>query len=339
MSDILTGTVVSSRIRLARNLKGHRFPAALDNFAEARDIINKTFRSLDRFGKFRFLKISEADPALVGALKERYIISDALIKSRIGAVAYSENGDLSVMVNEEDHIREQYLVRGGNLAGAFEKLSGLDKWLDVTLNFCRNERYGFITACPTNLGTGMRASMMTFLPAHVKLGKLDELNERAADLNLTVRGAFGEGSDGTGFLYQISNEVTLGRSEVSMINTVTQFVRDVAEHENDLQQVYYRSDEMQAQDEIFRSLGILLYCRRISYNEFLAALSNVKLGVSLGFIKVKSVSALDDLMVCARPCYLLELTNAEENSFASPVLRDEIRAKFVRERLGSLIVK
>lgn len=337
MTD-LAGIVVSSRIRLARNIKGYRFPSELKDSDEARKIINLTYSALGKYGSFRYVKMSECDPMLKESLKERYVISLALQKSRMGAVAYSNSGDLSVMINEEDHIREQYFVQGNDLGGAFTKLSRLDSWLDVNLHFCKNERLGYITACPTNLGTGMRASVMMFLPGHVKLQRLDELEASARSRNLTVRGAFGEGSDGDSFLYQISNEVTLGHSERSMIQSVADFVNKVAEEELELQRIYYRSDELRVEDDIFRSLGKLLYCRRISYGEFSSALSDIKLGVTLGLINVKVVHALDDLLVCARPCYLLELSKDGRDGYTNPTYRDELRAKFVRERLATLVI-
>lgn len=337
MTNLLSGIVVSSRIRLARNIKGYNFPAELKNSDDAKKIINLTMSALGKYGKFKFARMSECDPMSREALKERYIISDALTKSKIGAVAYSESGDLSVMINEEDHIREQYLVRGNDLNGAFACLSRLDSWLDVNLHFCKSERLGYITACPTNLGTGMRASIMMFLPGHTKLGRMDEMESRARRYNLTVRGAFGEGSEGDSFLYQISNEVTLGRSERSMINDVLDFVGDVADNELELQRIYYRSDELRMEDKIFRSLGTLLYCRRISYGEFSSALSDIKLGVLLGLIDVKKVEPLDDLLISARPCYLLELSDDRRDGYTNPVYRDELRAKFVRERLATLI--
>lgn len=337
MNDNLSGVVVSSRIRFARNVKGYNFPAELRNSDEARKIINLTVSALGKYGKFKLAKMNECEPMTRESLKERYIISDALTRSKFGAVAYSESGDLSVMINEEDHIREQYLVRGNDLYGAFGSLSRLDNWLDANLHFCKNERLGYVTACPTNLGTGMRASVMMFLPGHVKLGRLEEMESRAREYDLTVRGAFGEGSDGDSFLYQISNEVTLGRSERSMIKCVTDFVDGVAEEELELQRIYYRSDELGTEDKIFRSLGTLLYCRRISYGEFSSALSDVKLGVLLGLIDVKVVDALDDLLICARPCYLLELSKDRHDGYTNPAYRDELRAKFVRERLASLI--
>lgn len=334
--SFLEGTVVSSRIRFARNLRGYRFPSRLKDKDEALEITNKAFKSLSRFARFEYLRVNDAEASELAALKERYIISDALLKSKFGAVAYSLGGDLSVMINEEDHIREQYLVRGGDLADAYAHLSGLDNWLDKTLNFCKNEKLGYLTACPTNLGTGMRASVMTFLPAHVRLNKMEELADRASKLDLTVRGAFGEGSGGDGYLYQISNEVTLGKTEGTMINSVRNFVLEVAEEELELQRVYHRSDEMQVEDDIFRALGTLLYCRKISYDELSRELSEVKLGVLLGLIKSKKPEALDDILVCARPYYLLQLYG--EDSCASLERRDELRAKFVRERLKTLIV-
>jgi len=339
MTDLLNGTIVSSRVRLARNLKGYRFPASLKDADEAREIINKTFRMLEKYGRFEYLKISEADPMLAGSLKERYVISSALLKSKNGAVAYSENGDMSVMINEEDHIREQYFVRGRDLGGAYAKLARLDDWLGRTLGFCKNERLGYITACPTNLGTGLRASVMMFLPAHTKLGYMNGLMDRAAELDLTVRGAFGEGSEGDSFLYQISNEVTLGKSENAIIKQVLAFVDEVAADELEFQKVYYRADEIKVEDEIFRSLGTLLYARKISYGELSSAISDVKLGVSLEFIKVRRAEVLDDLLVWCRPCNLLMLCKQEAGNDYSPAHRDEIRAGFVRDAIKKLVIE
>lgn len=337
VNDISSGAIVTGRIRLARNLKNYRFFSSLSDRAVAREIVERTFGALSRFGNFRLYSMDSVDPLFKEELKERYLISEALRQNEFsGAVAVHEAGSFSVMINEEDHIREQYLFQSGDLMSAYKNLANLDRWLDKYLRFAKSERWGYLTACPTNLGTGLRASVMMFLPALTRMNYVSDLCERAASKGLTVRGAFGEGSRGQSCLYQVSNEVTLGRKETSIISDVQSFIAETAESECETQRVMYADDKITVEDYIFRSLGILSNCRRISYDEFSEHFANVKLGAMLGLIEVENVKALDDLLVTARPAVLSKLLQAG-NGYSLSFTQDENRATYVRNCINRII--
>lgn len=338
MNELYSGAIVTSRVRLARNLKNYRFFSTLTDKSVAREIINRTYSALLRYGKFTLYEVGSLEPMLLEELKERYLISESLKRNTFsGAVAVHDAGNISVMINEEDHIREQYILQSGDLLLAYKNLAILDRWLNTYLNFSKSQKLGYITACPTNLGTGLRASVMMFLPALTKMNYISDLYERARVRGLTVRGAFGEGSTGQSCLYQVSNEVTLGRIEVSIIKDVQSFVTETAESECETQRIMYEDDKIPTEDFIFRSLGILANCRLLSYEEFSKHLANVKLGAMLDLIKVKDIKALDDLLVTARPATLSRLLKTGENDPAF-LNMDENRASYVRNCIKKILV-
>lgn len=336
--SFLQNTVVTSRVRLARNLKNYRFLSTLNDKSVAVEIVNRTMAALSRYGGFSLCVMATADPSLKEELKERYIISEELKRNNFsGAVAYSVKDDLSVMINEEDHIREQCLVQGSDLMSAYTKIHRLDGWLEKYLGFCKSPVYGYITACPTNLGTGMRASLMMSLPGFTKTGKIDQLVNSARDYGLTVRGTFGEGSGEQSCLYQLSNEVTLNRTEISIIESVLSFAEQTAEQESENQQILYRANEARVEDCIFRALGILTNCRILSYEELSDLMADVRLGVMLGLIKVKNINALDDLLINTRSYTLTALLakNGEQTIFGK---LDECRAAYIRENIKKILL-
>ena len=271
-------------------------------------------------------------------LKERYIISEALKKNTFsGAVAVDASENLSIMINEEDHIRAQCILKGEDLCSAYRKIAQLDKWMDNNLRYCKREGIGYITACPTNVGTGMRASAMMFLPALTKSKMIQNLYEKAKPRGLTVRGVFGEGSSGESCLYQVSNEVTLGKSESSIITEVEKYVKEVASIEQTHQLVYYNENRLAVSDKVYRALGILTYCRKLSYAEFSSLIADFKMGVMLGIVKVKEVTAIDDLLVTARQANLI-LSMGDAAQSADNDAIDGFRAEYVRNCLKKILV-
>lgn len=336
MNGIRLGTVVTSRVRLARNLQNYNFTSMLKDPGEVSAIISRTVGVLKRFGEFTVYKMGEIGPLKAEQLKERYVISKALEENVFsGAVAVNRDESLSIMINEEDHIRSQCLKKGADLMGAYKKLAPLDRWMDSNLKFCKKEGVGYLTACPTNLGTGLRASAMMFLPALTGRNMIPSLYERARQLGLTVRGVFGEGSGTESCLYQVSNEVTLGRSETYIIGAVEKYVKEIADAEELSKIEYYNGNRLKVEDEVFRALGILTNCRKLSYEEFSALLASLKSGVMLGLVTVNDITALDDLLVTARPASLC-ISFKKEGEILSEEHIYELRAKYVRECLKKI---
>ncbi|MBQ5930338.1 MAG: ATP--guanido phosphotransferase, partial [Clostridia bacterium] len=228
-TDVQT-TVISTRIRLARNFAAYPFPKKMDE-AQAEDIVHLVGAGLKKFNRFTKYEVENITRQQAALLKEQYLISPALLKSKKGAAFISEDKTVSVMVNEEDHLRQQCILKGLDLYGAYECVSGIDRWLASIYDFAFTEKLGYLTACPSNLGTGMRASVMLFLPGLTWTGELKEEIRAWKAQGMTVRGAFGEGSVAEGYQYQVSNERTLGLSEKEILELVTEFTMVLCDRE------------------------------------------------------------------------------------------------------------
>ncbi len=331
------GTVVTSRIRFARNLSGYLFGSMLKKNGD-REIAAKTYYAASKYCGFELIEMNKITPLEAERLKERYVISEALKKNRAsGAVLVSKDELFSIMINEEDHVREQRLEKGFALKRAYDALAPLDRWLDKNLKFCKDETYGYLTACPTNLGTGLRASAMMFLPGLTKREMIGALLSKAKSKGLTVRGVFGEGSGGESCLYQVSNEVTLGITPERIVSEVEGFVEEIAELEKTNLEIFYGENEIKTQDVCFRALGTLTSCKILPYGEFSSLVSEVKTGAMLGLIKLESVFALDDMLVTARPASLkTQLLKFEKST--DELSENVFRANYVRDCLKKLII-
>ncbi len=347
MTNSYNGTAVTCRVRLARNLSGYNFASTLTDRGMAKEIVNRTYKLVSDFGKFNLYEMSKISAEEAEQLKERYVISEALKKNTFsGAVAVDMAERMSVMINEEDHIREQCILNGEDLMTAYSKLYPLDRWLNNNLKFCKSQVYGYITACPTNLGTGLRASVMMFLPTLTGTDLINDLYRKAKGKGLTVRGVFGEGSKGESSLYQVSNEVTLGRTETSIIKDVQSYVKEIADIEQVNALSYYNRNKYKVEDTCFRAKAILEGCRILSYQEFTYLLSDLKLGVMLGIIKVKEIGALDDLLVKCRPATLTSLMLSGESAVNRAIdgfldnnqRLDVFRAQYVKNSLKNVLV-
>lgn len=327
-------SVVTARIRFARNINGYMFPSRL-SADKAKEIIDKTYSFCRRFADFSLNKMNESSDVFNESLKERYIISEQLKNRKsVGAVAYCEKFDVSVMINEEDHIREQCIVKGADLFAAYKVLKPLDSWLDKNLRFSKNDKYGFLTACPTNLGTGMRASVMVFLPFLSRENLINSLFERASSSGLTIRGIFGEGSRAQSYLYQISNECTLARSDESILKTVGEFVEFSVLAEKEKRDSVFSDNRIKIEDEVYRAFAILSSCRLLPYAEFSSLMASVKIGVELGLLKTIDKFALDDLLVTARPATLLSRFDSK-----SGVLEEnQLRAQYISQYITKTVV-
>lgn len=329
--ELYSGNVITSRIRLARNLKG--CPFFVQDSAKANDIVKKVNRALVKCDTFNLYYMSKVDPLILESMKEQYLISQNLLENRrSGAVLINSSQDLSIMINEEDVIREQCFMRGLCLTEAYRRLDKIDDALSKYLDIAFDKKYGYLTACPSNMGTGLRASVLMFLPALSKSGKIGELAEEVSKLGLTVRGAFGEGSEAEGFMYQISNEVTLGVTEQEIIKLVEDTVIQICVAERDEAEKIFGKKELTTMDRAKKSFGILTNAVLLSYGEFLEHIAYVKIGSMMGLLPIKNSNELDDLIVSVRPAVL----SLKYGKKLSMVDRDLFRAEVVGQKLLKL---
>ena len=335
---------VSSRIRLARNFADYPFPARLlrDAHAEeqAQEIIQLVSAKLSRLDAFVLYEMKNLSDERAAFLVERNLVSRELISNRrISAALRLRDESMSVMINEEDHIRAQYFIRGFDLGKAFERISGIDDAISESIPFAYDDMFGYLTACPTNLGTGLRASVMCFLPAVSRRGLMRRISPELTRLGLTVRGAFGEGSGAEGDLFQISNEVTLGQSEGDILSVVERAVSTVVEFELRERDRMKAEEGLALKDKIMRSYGVLTNACKMDLREFSARISDVKLGVALGYFKDEEdddrMRELDDLFVEMRPANINRLNGA-------PLCKeeqDEYRAEYACIKIRKMQLK
>jgi protein arginine kinase len=326
--------VISTRIRVARNLGEYPFPLlATDSQAEAiiedvrRAIQHPAFRKLGNFELLRCKNLTELER---NVLVEKHLISPNLAEEvRHGAVVLRDDEAISIMINEEDHIRLQCIVPGLEISSAWQMANHLDDALEQTLNYAFDEKRGYLTACPTNVGTGIRASVMMHLPGLVITNQIHRILQAISQVGLVVRGIYGEGSEAVGNLFQISNQLTLGQSEPEILGNLQVVAKQIIEHERQARRQLMRENREQLEDRICRSYGILSYARRIDSKETMQRLSDVRLGIDLGIIKGVSSRILKELMVMTRPAFLQKYAGQELTSGE----RDWRRASMIRERL------
>ena len=329
-TELYRGNIVMTRIRLARNLKDFPFKAEP---VTAKEIVKKVNRALLKCDTFNLYFTANLDDLTLEAMKEKMLISEALIENRqSGAALINADKSISVMVNEEDVIREQCFMKGLRLSEAYRKIQKIDQELAKNLDLAFDEKLGYLTACPTNLGTGLRASVLLFLPALTEGGKINSLIREVENLGLTVRGAYGEGSAGEGFMYQISNEVTLGVSEEEIINSVEEKVLKICAFERKETERLFGNRELKIIDRVRKSFGILTNAVLLDYKEFLSHVSLVKMGAMLGMIDINDLESIDDLIVAVRPAVLCE----QHGKKLSLVDRDLFRAEIVSKKLLKL---
>ena len=324
---------ITSRIRLARNVKGYNFPHKLDN-ENAYNLMKKTYDVINNKGSFSMHVIAQMSELERESYVERHLISPNLAKSsRIGAVLVGSDKKTSIMLNEEDHIRAQYIENGFSLESAYKGIKTLDVKLSTALNISYDTELGYITCCPTNLGTGMRASVMLFLPMLTISGEIGRMVQALTRRYITVRGSYGEGSKAGGFMYQVSNQVSLGVSESETLNAVTTAVSSILKEETRLMQASFASATAEWTDKIMRAKGILTNAYKMSSIEFLQLFSNLKIGVALGVISCKDITIFNKLYENILPANLSLLNN----KVLQEAERDIVRAKYVREMLNKII--
>ena len=325
--------VISTRIRLARNFASYPFPKRMDD-AQAEDIVYLVGEGLKKIDDFTKYDVSKLDKLDALRLQEQYLISPALLKSKRGAAFVSSDNSISIMVNEEDHLREQYICRGFDLYKAYERVSCIDDGLATTYDFAFHDKLGVLTACPSNLGTGMRASVMMFLPGLTENGGLKKLLPSMKAQGMTVRGAFGEGTNAEGYFYQISNERTLGLTESELLGQMTRATMTVCDLEIRAREEMVKRSGVLLLDRCLRAYGTLTHCALLTYKEFLEKMSDVRLGMALDFFEVRDYAGFEDFFTAMRPA-TFRLSNGLQG--VSEKKCDEIRAETVGVALPELV--
>ncbi|MBW8350584.1 protein arginine kinase [Bacillus sp. IITD106] len=325
--------ILSSRIRLARNFRNYKFPTLFSN-EEAREIINqlKDIHSdlFHSYGVMEFLEVEELKTLQKRVLVEKHLISPRLAENAShGAVILSENEDISIMVNEEDHIRIQCLFSGLQINEALKRANEIDDLLEEKIDYAFDENLGYLTSCPTNVGTGLRASVMVHLPALILTRQMNRIIPAINQLGLVVRGIYGEGSEALGNIFQISNQITLGKSEEDIVGDLTSVVQQIIAQERSAREALVKTSNIQLEDRVFRSYGILANSRVIETKEAAECLSDVRLGIDTGYIKHLSKNILNELMILTQPGFLQQYAGGP----LRPAERDIKRAAFIRERL------
>jgi protein arginine kinase len=328
-----TDVVLSSRIRLARNVAGFPFATRCDDAQRAEILgrVKTAVESVDLGGRRLFVDVSAA-PALESRfLVERHLVSRELVmgKGPRGA-AFGAEERISLMVNEEDHLRLQSMASGLDLESAWEEARRVDRALEQVVPFAVSPQYGYLTACPTNVGTGLRASVMLHLPALAYTKQMEKVFQSCSRTGLAVRGFYGEGTMAQGDFYQISNQVTLGRSPEQAVADLQAMLAQVIEYERNSRAILLREDRVRLEDVVWRAWATLRYARRISSREALAHLSALRLGVCLQLIDTVKLRTLHTLMVAMQPGHL-QLGAGRE---LRPLERDVVRAQLIRDTLG-----
>ena len=321
---------ISSRIRLARNVDGLKFYTKLQSDVDANYIIGSVMKTLEKFDVFNFLRLKDLSLSECNALFEQHLISKELIENKdISGVAISEDGKIIVMINEEDHIREQCLEKGFNLYKPYRRLSKIDDEILSSLPIAFDKEFGFITASPSNLGTGMRASVMVFLPAMERTQRIEEMIKRARENGLTVRGVYGEGSRSLGEFYQISNQGSLGLSEDEVIDKVSDFIYQICNEEKEQRDYLLENEYDKMKNISLRAFGILSNCYILEEEEMITLLSDVKLGGVLGFLDIKNDERFQKLYHEGASANLKEIfeffDKKKENILRAEYISGEIR--------------
>ena len=324
--------VISSRVRLARNLRNRAFPgwAKKAERTSILDLIRPRVEELTEMQDSFSESLQELSALERQVLVERHLISREHAAKGVGsAVVMNRRQTLSIMINEEDHLRMQSIRSGLQLKQAFKLVDKIDSALESKLEFAYDQRLGYLTACPTNVGTGMRASAMLHLPGLVLSELINQVIQAVSKIGLAVRGLYGEGTEAMGNLFQISDQTTLGEKEDEIINRLSKVIETIIEKEHDARQVLLQKKSNTLWDQIGRAYGVLTYAHAMASKEALNLLSIIKLGVDLGAFPEDRRLPIDELFIDIQPAHLQKSSqqklNAEE--------RDHLRAQIIRERL------
>jgi len=320
--------VISTRVRLARNIDGIPFPDALKNKDEAIDKIkNAIFNSNSTLSDdFTDAKLEEMTGIEKQRLAEKHLISSLMLKNGKCGCLINKDETMSIMIMEEDHIRQQVILGGYKLDEAYEICDRVDDVLSENLDFAFDEKIGYLTACPTNTGTGLRASVMLHLPGLCMTGKIERIIESAGNIGIAVRGYYGEGSKAEGCFFQISNQITTGATEKEIIDRVKNVTDQIIAFEKEARNKLINENKTELSDKVYRSYGVLKYSRSISSKEAISLISDVLFGKIMGIIEEEGKMSPMECIVLTAPAHMEDGNN-------TPKERDEKRASFLRNNI------
>jgi protein arginine kinase len=325
--------VISSRIRLARNLAEFPFisRATQSDRSEIESILREHVLELQESGDLEYVNVNELQGIDRQFLVERQLISREHADSE-GArgVAIDRREQVSLMINEEDHLRVQVMHSGLDLQAAWDRIDKIDTLLAETVTFAFHPKLGFLTACPTNVGTGLRVSVMLHLPALVMTRQIDKVFRSLQKISLAVRGLYGEGSQAMGDFYQISNQITLGKTETELVKQVGDIVPVLIEYERRARDFLIKESHENLHDRVSRAYGILRTAQKISSEETMHLLSSVRMGVNLGLISDLQIPLLNELFIHTQPAHLQKLRGIELDTED----RNIERARYLRRHLN-----
>ncbi|MBO4816121.1 MAG: protein arginine kinase [Clostridia bacterium] len=327
-----TDVVYSTRVRLARNIKGYKFVSrctkndSLKIIELMEDVIPKLGYGL------RLIKLKDLDDITKLSLVENHLISPELAynKEEIGAIAINDEENICIMINEEDHIRLQVISSGLELENLLNLAIEIDKKLESLVPYAFNEKYGFLTSCPTNVGTGMRASVMVHLPALTKTKNIRKVLEGINSFDMNIRGIYGEGSKALGDIYQISNKQSLGISEEEIVKNLKIITDKVIEQERLARKILIKQ-QIELEDKVYRAFGILSNAKKLTSEECNNLLSDVKLGVDLGIIKEINDLKVKKMLTYTKPANLQKFLGQTLESYARDIKRAEVIKNIIKE--------
>ncbi len=325
--------VISSRVRLARNLAEYPFvtKATTSDRAEIERMLRSHVLGMQKAGELLYLNVDQLAGLDRQFLVERHLISREHAEAE-GArgVAIDFREQVSLMVNEEDHLRIQVMHSGLSLQAAWDQIRQVDELIESGVTYAFSEQFGYLTACPTNVGTGMRVSVMLHLPALVITRQLEKLFRSLQKINLAVRGLYGEGSQAMGDFYQISNQITLGRSEDDLVKQVGDVVPTIIDYERKARDFLVKESHENLHDRVSRAYGILRTAQTISSEETMMLLSSVRMGINLGLIRDLEIPTVNKLFIYTQPAHLQKLSGVELNTAD----RNIERARYLRRNLN-----
>jgi len=333
-NDLDAGIVVSSRVRLARNLKGAAFPgwAKDDERLRLCETIRQACSAIPELKRGSFLDMGELEKVDKDVLTERHLISRELAAMGSGSgVILRHDTNVAIMVNEEDHLRMQVISPGMSLRELWATMDSLDTELAEQLDYAFSPRLGYLTACPSNVGTGLRVSVMLHLTGLRLLNEIEPVVKGLDKIGLAVRGVQGEGSDAEGNIFQVSNQATLGESETEIVDLLGKVGDELVQHERNARARLLQDRLPFVQDYVGRALGIMSHACLLSSGEVTDLVAAVRFGVELGMVQKVSPSELNEIMLLTQPGHLQKLYERVIN----PEERDELRAQLVKKRIAS----
>lgn len=326
--------VVSTRVRFARNIEGFPFTgrATRDQRKETLKLAEDALKKVRLEKSVVNVELEDLEELKRDVLVERHLISRELASGEgPRGVTFGRGEMLSVMINEEDHLRLQWIKSGFDVDRAYNALCKVDRALEQELPFAASDRYGYLTACPTNVGTGMRISVMVHLPALTLMEHIEKVFKAAQRMNHAVRGLYGEGTRAFGDMYQLSNQSTLGRTEEAIVDSIKAIVPKILEYERQMRGQLYTEDRGLVEDKVLRSAALLQSARRLNVQEMMSHLSMLRLGIDLGLITDVDVRTVNELFILGQPSHLQE----REGRVMQADERDTLRAEMVRSRLAA----